>query len=224
MEKKLKITISVMFTLLFGAFIAMLKIVDVRPIGPAGTSVGLATLNGSAHEMIGKLTTLLVGSGELFDKISDLALLAAFAVAASFGLIGLIQFFKRRSLYRVDKGIVGLGIAYVLSGIVYIVFEMWVVNYRPVLEEGQVFPEASFPSSHTVLACVVFATAVIAWGKLLENHTVIARLLQFCGVALLLVAVVSRVLAGVHWVTDIVGAVIIGLAITSVYSAMVTEE
>ena len=57
MEKKLKITISVMFAALFGAFIAMLKIVDVRPVGPAGTSVGLATLNGSAHELIGKLTT-----------------------------------------------------------------------------------------------------------------------------------------------------------------------
>ena len=223
MEKKLKITISVMFAALFGAFIAMLKIVDVRPVGPAGTSVGLATLNGSAHELIGKLTTLLVGSGELFDKISDLTLLAAFAVAASFGLIGLIQFIRRRSLFRVDKEIVGLGIAYVLAGIVYIVFEMWVVNYRPVLEAGEVFPEASFPSSHTVLAFVVFATAVIAWGRLLENHAVIAKLLQFCGVALLLVAVVSRLLAGVHWVTDIMGAIIIGLTITSVYSAAVTE-
>ena len=38
MEKKLKITISVLFAALFGAFIAMLKIVDVQPIGPAGTS------------------------------------------------------------------------------------------------------------------------------------------------------------------------------------------
>ena len=223
MEKKLKITISVMFALLFGAFIAMLKIVDVRPIGPAGTYVGLASLNGSAHELIGKLTTLLVGSGELFDKISDLALLAAFAVAGSFGLIGLIQFIRRKSLFRVDRTIIGLGIAYVLAGIVYIAFEMWVVNYRPVLEAGEVFPEASFPSSHTVLAFVIFATAVVAWGRLLENHAVVARLLQFCGVALLLVAVVSRVLAGVHWATDIVGAIIIGLTITSIYSAIVTE-
>lgn len=223
MEKKLKFTIAAMFAALFGAFIAMLKIVDVRPIGPAGTSVGLAALNGKAHELIGKLTTLLLGSGELFDKISDLTLLAAFAVAGSFGLIGLIQLIRRKSLFRVDRTIIGLGIAYGLAGWVYFIFEMYVVNYRPVLEAGETFPEASFPSSHTVLAFVVFATAVIAWGKLLENHAVIARLLQFCGMALLLVAVFSRVLAGVHWVTDIVGGVIVSSAITALYSAIVTE-
>lgn len=223
MEKKLKITIAVMFTLLFGAFIAMLKIVDVQPIGPAGTSVGLATVNGSVHTLIDKLTVGLLGSGALFDKISDYAMLAAFAVAGSFGLIGLIQLIRYKSLFRISREILGLGVAYLLSGIVYIVFEMVVVNYRPVLEEGQTFPEPSFPSSHTVLVFVVLATAVIAWGRLLENHAAIARLLQTCAILLLIVAVGCRLLAGVHWLTDIAAGVIISLAITSVYSAIVTE-
>ena len=223
MEKKLKITISVMFAALFGAFIAMLKIVDVQPIGPAGTSVGLATLNGWVHTALDKLTAGLLGSGELFDKVSDLTLLAAFAVAGSFGLIGVIQLIKNRSLFKVSREILGLGVAYLLSGVVYIVFEMVVINYRPVLEAGETFPEASFPSSHTVLAFVVFATAIIAWGKLLENHAAVARALQVCAALLLCVAVVSRLLAGVHWVTDIVAGVIVSLFITSLYSAMVTE-
>ena len=84
MEKKLKIAVSVLFLLLFGAFIAALKIVDVRAIGPAGTSVGLATLNGWTHTVLNKVVTTLLGSPEIFDKISDLSILAAAAVAGSF--------------------------------------------------------------------------------------------------------------------------------------------
>ena len=223
MEKKLKMTIAVMFTLLFGAFIAMLKIVDVQPIGPAGTAVGLATVNGAVHTLLDKLTTSLLGSAAIFDKISDLTLLAAFAVAGSFGLIGLIQLIRKRSLFKVSREIIGLGVAYLLAGCVYLVFEMFIVNYRPVLEAGEVFPEASFPSSHTVLAFVVFATAALAWGKLLEKHPGAARLLQTCAVVLLLFSVAVRLLSGMHWLTDIVGGVIVSLAITSVYSAVVTE-
>ncbi len=223
MEKKLRIAVSAMFLLLFGAFIAALKIVDVRAIGPAGTSVGLATLNGWTHTVLNKVVTTLLGSAEIFDKISDLSILAAAAVAGSFGLVGLIQLIRRKSLFRVSREVIGLGVAYLLAGIVYLAFEMYVVNYRPVLEAGELFPEASFPSSHTVLAFVVFATAAVAWGRLLENHSVVARLLQTCAVLLLIVAVGARMLSGVHWLTDIVGAVIIGLAITSIYSALVTE-
>ena len=73
---------------------------------------------------------------------------------------------------------------------------MIIINYRPVLEAGETFPEASFPSSHTVLAFVVFATAIIAWGRLLEKHTAIARALQIFAALLLAVAVISRLLAG----------------------------
>ena len=80
-------------------------------------------------------------------------------MAGSFGLIGLIQLIRHRSLFRVSREVIGLGVAYLLAGIVYLAFEMYVVNYRPVLEAGELFPEASFPSSHTVLAFVVFATA-----------------------------------------------------------------
>ena len=223
MEKKLKATITVLLTLLFGAYVAMLKIVDVRPIGPAGTSVGMATVNGWTRGMVDRLTGLLPVSAEWWDKLSDLALLAAFAVAASFGLVGLIQLIRRRSLLKLSPEIVGLAIAYVVSAIVYLGFEIYVVNYRPVLEAGQTFPEASFPSSHTMLVFVILATAVIAWGRLLENHPIIARLLQTLAVLLLIFAVGVRLLSGVHWLTDVVGGVLVGCAVTSLYSALVTD-
>ena len=223
MEKKLKIAIAVMFAALFGAFIALLKIKDVQAIGPAGTSVGLATVNGRAHDLLNQLTAQLPIGAELWDKLSDLMLLAAFAMAGLFGLVGFIRLIRRKSLVEVGREIIGLGVAYLLAGVVYVAFEIWVVNYRPVLEAGETFPEASFPSSHTVLACVVFATAVVAFGRLLKNHIVFARLLQVLAILMLLVAIVSRMLAGVHWITDIFAGILVSLAITFLYSAMATE-
>ena len=223
MEKKLKIAIAALFAALFGACIALVKYVDVQPIGPAGTAVGMATVNRAAFNLLSGLTTKLLGSGELFDKLSDLMILAAFAVAGSFALVGFIQLIRRKSLFKVSREIWGLGVAYLLAGIVYIAFELYVVNYRPVLEDGAAFPEASFPSSHTVLAFVVFATAFIAWGRLLEKRVAIARLLQTVALLALIVAVASRLLAGVHWVTDIAAGCVVSLAITFFYSALVTE-
>jgi len=219
MEKKLKIAIAAVFAALFGACIALVKLVDVQPIGPAGTEVGMATVNRAVFNLLQQL----VGSGELFDKISDLAILAAFAVGASFGLVGLIQLIRRKSLFKIDREIWGLGVAYLLAGIVYLAFELYVVNYRPILEDGAAFPEASFPSSHTVLAFVVFATAFIAWGRLLEKRAALARLLQTAAILALIVAVAARLLAGVHWVTDIAAGCMVSLAITFFYSALVTE-
>ena len=223
MEKKLKFAIAAMFTVLFGACIALVKLIDVQPIGPAGTSVGMATVNRSVFNLLSGFTTRLLGSGELFDKLSDLMILVAFAVAASFGLVGFIQLIRRRSLFKIDREIWGLGVAYLLAGIVYIVFELYVVNYRPIIEEGASFPEASFPSSHTVLAFVVFATAFIAWGRLLENRPGIVKIIQVFAVLALIVAVAARLLAGVHWFTDIVAGCIVSFAITFFYSALVTE-
>ena len=39
--------LSLVFFLLFAAFTAIIMTVDVQPIGPEGTSVGLATFNGA---------------------------------------------------------------------------------------------------------------------------------------------------------------------------------
>ena len=57
---------------------------------------------------------------------------------------------QRKSLARVDRDLYALAGLYVALGMCYIFFEKFIVNYRPViLDEGL---EASFPSSHTMLA------------------------------------------------------------------------
>ena len=56
-----------------------------------------------------------------------------------------------------------------------------------------------------------------------EKRVALARLLQAVAVLALIVAVAARLLAGVHWVTDIAAGCLVSLAITFFYNALVTE-
>ena len=107
----------------------------------------------------------------------------------------------------------------VLLAAVYVLFEVLVINCRPVLDEGEL--AASYPSSHTMLAVAV-AGMGIAYLQIRAKKGALAYtlygLLNVASVA----TVVLRLLSGVHWLTDIVGGVLLGLVITFVYLAVCT--
>ena len=104
-----------------------------------------------------------------------------------------------------------------LMVLLYLFFNAVVVNYRPVLLEETM--EASFPSSHTVLAIVVFATAIIQVRRRLpEGQT--KQIVIYVFYALLVILIVGRILSGVHWFTDICGGVLLGFALTYLYQGL----
>ena len=74
--------------------------------------------------------------------------IAAIFTAFLFALAGLVQWIRRKSLLKVDKEILALGGLYLIVIGFYILFELVIVNYRPIIMPGSVHPEASFPSSH----------------------------------------------------------------------------
>ena len=67
-----------------------------------------------------------------------------------------MQLIRRRSLWKVDRDIIILGIYYVIVILGYLIFEMYPVNYRPIFIEGRM--EASYPSSTTLLVLSVMPT------------------------------------------------------------------
>lgn len=209
--KKTKFVFAGLFAVLFAALIVLLKTVDVAKIGPADTEIGLSCINSSVHDAL--------GLHESLDKITDLILLAAIAVIGVFAVIGLVQLIKRKSFAKVDKEIYCLAGLYAAAAVLYVVFEKIIVNYRPVLEEGASFPEASFPSSHTMLICVVFGSAILVLGKYIRNRC-LCRTLQIILGLLTVAAVAGRLAAGVHWFTDILGAVIISAALVCLFSGI----
>ena len=208
---KKKLIISGIFFVLFAVLLVLVLKVDVAPIGPENTSVGLSTVNKSVHDFF--------GTNDGLYKVTEYLGYVCLIVAAGFAVGGLVQMIKRKSLLKVDKKILCLGGLYVVIGVIYVFFEKVIVNYRPMIEKGAEHPEASFPSSHTVLACVILGSAIILMKDYVKNKPQRLLLGSLCGFVAGAV-VVGRLVCGVHWITDIIGGVFLSLALIFLFWAV----
>lgn len=187
---------------------AAVCLVDVQAIGPKGSEVGFAGLNGWFHALTGVHMTLYT--------ITDWMGLIPLAVAMGFGLLGLVQWIKRKSLRKVDGSILLLGGFYLAVLAVFLLFEAFVVNYRPVLIEGVL--EASYPSSTTLLTLCVMPAAMLQWKERIKDKRVRTWILGVsAGFTLFMVG--GRLVSGVHWLTDIVGGVLLSAGLVLLYAA-----
>ena len=197
--KKLKWkNISILLGIVSIIYTIMLKTIDVKPIGPYHTKVGFATINNFVHIHLPK--------NMIWYNITKYLGYLTFILIIYYAIIGLKQLIKGKSLKKVDKKILLLGAFYVLVGIVYIIFEKVIINYRPVLMEGEL--EASFPSSHTMLALCVCASSLIM-SKYYIKDKKIKQILDIVTWVVMVVLVIGRLISGVHWLTDIIGGIII---------------
>lgn len=206
MKKYKALLISAGILVGFVVYTLLIKFVDVQVIGPNSSSVGFATLNGWFHTTVGEHMTLY--------KITDWASIVAIPVGFVFALIGLLQLIKRKSLLKVDSNILALGVFYILVFAAYALFEVVVVNRRPVLIEGIL--EASYPSSTTVLALTIFTTAIDQINIYIKNDK-LKKGLSVAISSFSLFLVIGRIISGVHWITDIIGGVILSAGLVACY-------
>ena len=188
-------------------------VVDVQPIGPLGSAVGFARLNGFVHDLVG----VRMGLYDLTDWLSVIPL----GLVGCFGIWGLAQWIRRRHLGRVDRSLLMLGGFYLAVLAFYGLFEIWVINHRPVLIEGLL--EGSYPSSTTMLSLCVMPTA---WMQLRERiRTPLLRRCTGCVFsAFTAFLVVGRLLSGVHWFSDIVGGILLSGGLLGIYRALPFRE
>ncbi|MBQ5558755.1 MAG: phosphatase PAP2 family protein [Lachnospiraceae bacterium] len=192
--------------------IAMVRMVDVSAIGPKGTSIGLSHINQKVHETI--------GVNQIWYDITEILGGVAILVAGIFALVGFVQLVKGKSLAKVDKEIYAVGGLYAVVVVLYALFEKVIINYRPVIMDGETAPEASFPSSHTMLTCVVMGSAIILIGKYIQSEG-LKKILQIAAAVILIVTVVGRLISGVHWFSDIMGGIFISLTLVSIFAGIV---
>ena len=199
---------------LFILTIALVTCVDIGSVGPAGTTVGLSHLNKGVHD--------LIGVHMFWYQVTNLLGFWAILCGAVFACIGLKQLIERKSLKQVDAKILALGGLFVLLGVIYVLFEKVVVNCRPVLMEGETVPEASFPSSHTVLAFVIFGAIAMMLKDYLQDKRLVSMLQNAC-LVLILVSVIGRLISGVHWFTDILGGIFLSVALLQAFSGILEK-
>lgn len=201
--------LAVCFVAAFTLWTVLICIVDVKPIGPGGSTVGFATVNQFVHDLTGVHMTLYT--------ITDWLGLVPLLFAMGFAFLGLLQWIRRKKLTRVDRSILLLGGFYLATMAAYVFFENVVVNYRPVLIDG--FLEASYPSSTTMLAMCVMPTAIMQFHTRIKNN----RLRQCTDILMtvfILFMVVGRLISGVHWFTDIVGGILLSTGLVLLYRAI----
>lgn len=207
---KKRLLLPCIMLVLFVIYTIAVKLVDVQAIGPNGSSVGFATLNGKIHELTGVHFWLY----ELTDYLG----LVAIGMCLGFGALGLIQWIKRKSLWRVDGDILVLGVYYIAVIALYLLFEFVTINYRPVLIEGVL--ETSYPSSTTLLVLCVVPTAMFQLCSRIHQKPLRIGVAAI-GAVFTAFMVIGRLICGVHWLTDIVGGIILGFAMIMFYVAAV---
>jgi len=144
--------------------------------------------------------------------------LVAIFVCLIFAGVGVVQLVKRRSLIKVDKDIMILGAYYIVVILAYLLFEMIPINYRPILIDGRM--ESSYPSSTTLLILCVMPTLVEQANRRIENG-IIKQIISVVTVLFSSYMVIGRLISGVHWFTDILGAVLLSIGLFCIYKGFV---
>lgn len=209
MTKKRKIMLTCGAAALIGFILWTIAVLtlDRAPVGPLDSSVGFSRINSAVHTAL--------GVSEGWYDLSEILGFALLAIAAGFALYGGIQLIRRRSFRQVDPHLYLLAGLYVALGLVYVGFEMVVINFRPILIDGVL--EAAYPSSHTMLALCIAASAAIRLRSVLPKTP---GRIAAAGLALVgILTVIARLLSGMHWLSDIVGAVLISAALVLFYAA-----
>ena len=195
----------------FVLWTVLILLVDVQPVGQNGTNIGFAAFNTWFHKITGVHMTLYT--------VTDWLGLVPILICVCFGVLGLIQLIRRKSLMKVDPDIILLGIYYILVIIGYLVFEMVPINYRPVLING--YLEASYPSSTTLLVLSVMPTLKYQVDRRSENVNV-RRITTVFVILFSAFMVIGRLVSGVHWATDIAGSVLLSAGLFLLYVSAVS--
>lgn len=201
---------GILFLCAFLLLIILLETVNIKKLPESDSELGLSAINESVAAVI-PFNSFWYGVSEVLGYIT-------LFVALCFASVGAIELIKRKSLLKVDKPILVLGGLYIITVLLYLIFNHVSVNVRPVLLPGEEAFESSFPSSHSLLAITVWGSTYVLITKFLKNKRR-KSLFHICCVFIAASLVITRFLSGAHWLTDIIGGLLLGAALVFIFSS-----
>lgn len=214
---------AMIWTVFAIAYCFVTRLVDVGIAGETQTEVGCVTINGKLYELLGSFNPMAY-------KISEILGYLMILICAIYGLIGLVQWIKRKNMLKVDAEILCTGVLFSVTIGLYVLFNKVAITYRPIIVPGEDALEASFPSSHSTLAIVVMLATVNLANKYMSkkilvgestsskgNKASILYIVKIIAYALALALPIIRFESGVHWITDIIAGIFIACALIAWY-------
>ena len=191
--KKRNLIITILLLVSSIIFIVLLKRVDIKCDAINNSCIGFATINQFVFNKIGVNMTWYV--------ITDWLGIIIILMSMVYAIIGFKQLIKR----KIDKEIIILGLFYIVVISIYILFEKYIINYRPILMNENL--EASFPSSHTLMTICLCGSSIIINNRLFKNK--FTKIVNIILVFIIIIMIIGRLISGVHWFTDIIGGILI---------------
>ena len=196
----------------FLLFTCSVKCYDKAAIGPNSSVVGYSALNYSFRQA----TISYAGKDKIAYALSKYLFLIALATAPFYALIGLRQLARRFRFGDISPQIWMLAAGYVVIAVVYCIFEVCVINYRPILEADGTL-EASYPSSHTFLAMTLLGMSAISYRSLFKKWKTPVTIAHIVIAATI---IIGRALSGVHWLTDIIGGILLAATLLFAFASI----
>ena len=197
---------SIMLLISSVVFTAAVSFLDVRQNPDGGHNIGLSTVNLAFHNAFPYNGLLYI--------ISEYAGYVPVLFALFFAVMGVAQAFKHRSLKKVDNALYFLAVYYVAVGFVYLIFEKFCVNVRPIMLDGEW--EASYPSSHTLFAITLSASTILV-NNIFYAKSKWHKVLNILAIIFMISVPIMRLFSGVHWLSDIVGGGLISAGLVFTY-------
>lgn len=206
MRKQVFFWLSVAFFASFVLWTILVKTVDVETIYN-GSKLGFYHLNYKFGDLVTEF-----GKYEFMRTVSDILLYVSFGYVGILVVIGVIQLIKYKSLKKINPIFYFLAGAYLLVVILYGFFELVHINYSPDSVAGSF--KASYPSTHVFVGgCFYLLSSYVLLKFLWVKDNLFKTLIHLSTVILTCLIVLTRLLAVKHWLTDIIGAVILMLAV-----------
>ena len=200
---------SIILVLVAIIFTVLVKVIDKGSIGPDNTIVGFQAINDYIKNMFPFNETLY--------KITKYAGFIPLAFALYYAYIGFMQLLKKKSLKKVDSKIYLIAGFYVVVLVLYVLFDKIAINYRPVIIDKELEP--SYPSTHVLLA-MCFCLSSVIMSKYYMKKDSIRKVVNIGTWLLMLFIVIGRMICGCHWFTDIIGGILISLALLNIFNTI----
>lgn len=210
MKKYIINNLIIILLSLFLLLIFLVLFVDVRYDEVSNQNIGLYFLN-----QLFRINEY----NKTYDLYSDYFLYISLLFVGVVGIVGLGQLVKNKKWRFVDYRIKLFGLMLLIMTVIWIIFDkILIINYRPIKIENEI--ESSFPSTHLMVVTFVYLS-ICSFIDLKDKSKSLKIAVLISIIITILITASYRILSGVHWFTDIIGGVLIGILLFLVYIKLI---